>query len=646
MLFLSLGILLAACQPNFNIISKTPGVQTPDVKIETPTVTVAPSPTPVPPRNLSICLGQEPQTLYPYGSSSRYTWSVLEAVYDGPVDLVNYKPKPVILKNLPDKQDGTYVLKPVTVKRGDQVVDANGDLVNLAPDNTVLPSGCASQSCAVKWDGLAALQMDQVTLNFKLLPDLKWSDGQPLTADDSVFSFELSGDPATPVSKRLFDRTASYKALDETSVEWVGKPGAIPARVDTVFWLPLPRHTWGEIKPADLVTSEQSARKPIGWGPYVIDEWVAGDHIKLSKNPNYFRAAEGFPKFDSLVFRFLGEPMDSNLAALLSGECDVISQASLLEEQIEPILEAQKAGKMQAFFGQGPEWDHLDFGIRPVSYDDNYNPFGGDRPDVFGDIRVRQAINLCVDRQGIVDKLLYKQSSVPATFFPPTHPLYPTDLSAVAYNPEEGGNLLDQAGWKDLDNDPATPRVAAGVLNVPDGTKLELNYMTTEAGLRSKTAEFLSGSLAKCGVQVNVKTMNAGQLFAQGPAGPIFGRKFDLVQFAWEAGAQSPCLVYETAQIPGPKNNWLGANITGYSNPAFDTACEAARRARPDDPDYVKLNQDVATLFAKDLPAIPLYLHPKVVVARPDLCEYTFDVTARTDLTGLETLNYDPTCKK
>lgn len=636
---IALSLVLSACQSGF--LGGTPAA---------PSATVAPPPTPTattpPPKTLAICIGQEPRTLYPYGSSDRSMWSVLEAVFDGPFDTRQFSTQPVILQKMPSLTDGDAVLTPVAVKAGDQVVDADGNLVALAAGVRLLPSGCAGPECAVAWDGVSPLQMDQLSVTFKLLQDVAWSDGTPLKASDSVYSYQVAADPATPVSKNTVSRTASYEALDDQTVRWTGRPGYFPARYDTFFWLPLPQHVWGSLSPEELLTADISSRHPMGWGPYVIEEWVANDHIQLRKNPAYFRAAEGLPRFDILVYRFLGEPADNNLAALLTGECDLVDQTSLLDEQIEPVLELQAANKLKVYVGQGPEWEHLDFGIRPASYDDGYNFYAGDRPDFFSDVRVRQAFAYCSDRQGIVNKPLMGQSSVPASYLPPSHPLFLSDLAPLPFDVSTGARLLDEAGWKDTDGDPNTPRQALGIPTIPDGTLLQVNYATTQAPLRMEVARQLTASLAQCGIQVNVQYYNAGELFAQGPQGPLFGRHFDLAQFSWESGTQPPCWLYESGQIPTAANNWLGVNVTGYTNPEYDAACLAARQTRPDQADLYRERFVAAQrLFAQELPVIPLFFRLKIAISRPDLCGFEMDVSARSSLWNLENINYGEDCQ-
>ncbi len=643
---LGLSLLLAACGPTAPAPAATdlsqPAAATQPAPAAPPTATA----TQTPPRSLVICLGQEPDTLYAYGSSSRSMWSVLEAIYDGPIDTRSFSAQPVILQNVPDLTNGGAKIEPVEVQGGQEVVDANGNLTTLTAGTQVLPSGCSGPDCAVGYDGVSSLQMDRLTLTYTLLPGLTWSDGSPLTADDSVFSFEVSSDAATPVAKDVVYRTDTYTALDETTVQWVGMPGFLPANYGSYFWLPFPRHAWGQTGAQNLLTADASTRSPIGWGPYQVSEWVQGDHITLEKNPNYFRAAEGLPKFDTLVYRFLGEPADNNIAALLTSECDVVDQTSLLDEQLEQVLELQRDGKLKAYVGQGPEWEHVDFGIKPSSYDDGYQPYNGDRADLFSDLRVRQAFTYCMDRQGMVDKLLFGQATVPAGFVPPSHPQYLSDLSSLPYDPAQGSQLLDQAGWKDFDGDPATPRTAAGAANVADGTALTVNYITSQAPLRTEIAQWLADSMAACGIQLNVQTLPVGDLYAPGPDGALFGRNFDLAEFAWEAGSESSCYLYQSDQIPMAANDWLKVNVTGYSSAAYDSACQAARMANPAEPDkYNQKQADVQRLFAEELPSVPLYFRLKMAISRPDLCGLDMDVTARSALWNLELFDYGPGCQ-
>ena len=157
----------------------------------------------------------------------------------------------------------------------------------------------------------------------------------------------------------------------------------------------------------------------------------------------------------------------------------------------------------------------------------------------------------------------------------------------------------------------------------------------------------IAANLADCGVQVNVKPLPINQVYQPGPDGILFGRKFDLAEFSWASGLVPACQLFESGQIPSAATNWLTANLTGYSNPAYDTACQTARYTRMDDQaTYSKNQQAVQALFASELPVIPLYFRPNLAVTRPDFCGLEMDSTARSDLYNIEAFDEGSTCKK
>ena len=118
-------------------------------------------------------------------------------------------------------------------------------------------------------------------------------------------------------------------------------------------------------------------------------------------------------------------------------------------------------------------------------------------------------------------------------------------------------------------------------------------------------------------------------------------------------GFRPPCrLAFFTlpAEIPGPypqsPKGWGGANASGYSNPAFDQACQQALSSLPDDAGYKEAQSQAQEIFAEDLPAIPLYLRLDLVATRPDMCGVTLDPSAESALWNLEAFNYGASCPK
>ena len=619
----------------------------------TPVVTesstpLPPTPTLQPPKTLIVCLATEPENLYLYGDSSRAKWSVLEALYDGPIDTKNYQASPVLIRQIPSEDNGGVKLQAAGVSEGDPVADVMGNVVALKKGVRVFPAGCTSAGCAVTWDGETPLELSQMVVQFNLIEGVTWSDGEPLTAKDSVYSYTISADPATKVSKTNLERTQTYKALDNSTVEWVGLPGYLTLNPAAFFWIPLPQHQLNTLTAEQLISDPLTTQSPLGWGAYKIDEWVKGDHIRLVKNPRYFRAAEGLPYFDVLVYRFIPTTPEADLSMVITGECDIMDPGTGLEAQMVSIRKLEEQGKVKSYFGMGPEWEGLNLGVRPASYDDVYNPYE-DRQDYFGDVRVRQAIAYCVDREKIQEYVTLSQSDIPRTYLPPNHPYAASISSTYAHDPVLGGQLLEEAGWLDTDGDPATPRVAVDVENVFSDTELRLNYYATESDLHAQVRKIIVDSLGECGIGVTTNYLPVDEMYVSGPQGAIFGRSFDLAELAWSTGRVPPCFLFTSTEIPSERNKWLGTqfggvNITGWANDDYDLACEQALSAGLDEELLRSTNQRMQEILMEELPVLPLFFHVKAMVSRPDLCGLDLDVTARSALRDIERLTLMPGC--
>ena len=629
-----LALTLPACAPQ--------AIVTPFVA-DTPTPTSLPLSTPTPAtRSLTICLGEEPNTLYPYGNLNSAARSVLSAIYDGPMDVSDYGYEPIILEKIPSLDDGDAQASPVSVNAGSKIVDSTGNVVLLSTGTKVRPSGCRSDDCAISYDGSSTLQMDQIVVTFTMLKGLMWSDGAPLTSSDSIYSYGLASSELTPGSKFLIDRTASYEAADEQTIQWWGIPGFIDADYYTNFWMPLPEHAWSEFPPDQLLKVDVSSKLPLGWGPYIIDEWEPGKSLHFIKNLNYFRADSGLPKFDELTFLIFPDT-NAAMSALVDGTCDLLDPSTRLDGQVGLLQQMQIDNRARLFTAQTMTMEWLGIGITPASYDNGFN-VKEDRPDFFGDKRTRQAIALCLDRQKVVDTVLFGLSQVPDSYLPADHPLHNANIQTYGYNPASGNQILEQVGWLDKDNDPSTPRLAQSVTNVPVDTPLILNYYTSSATQRHQVAEIFTQSLAECGIGLNVIYSSASDFYAPGPTGPLFGRQFDLAEYAIGVNSLEPqCSWFTSSQIPSESNHWVGTNVSGYKSSNFDAACQKALQSVSTDPDYAS-HQEAQAIFAADIPSIPLYLRLKVAATRPDFCGFSLDPSSSSALADIETFDYGDSC--
>jgi peptide/nickel transport system substrate-binding protein len=441
-------------------------------------------------------------------------------------------------------------------------------------------------------------------------------------------------------------------------LRWTGVAGFLDPNYQTNFFIPLPQHQLEGLDVNNLSTLPETTLYPLSWGPYQVEMWDPGDSLILKKNPSYFRAAEILPKFDQLIFLFVQQELSAGSINLLSEKCDLMDEeTSTLFNDIarDELAKLESEGKVRHQILPGTLWEHLDFGILPVSYDDGYQP-GVDRPDFFADVRTRQAFSYCLDRQQIVEKVLQGKSTIPRTYLPFDHPLVSPTLPDYPYDPQMGGNLLDQVGWIDSDGDPATPRISYGIQGILDGTPLKVTFLTSQAEQRQQAAQIIQQSLANCGIQADIESMPGVDLFAPGPEGPVFGRRFDITQFAWDTHIQPNCNFWTSRQVPGDPTvmledgsvrfplGWGGLNETGYQDPIFDQLCGTAMTALPGEKDYQEKQYAAQQLFSEALPVIPLYQRLTSGISRSDFCGFSLDPSAGDVFWNIENYDYGTSC--
>jgi len=572
----------------------------------TPTHTAQPTLTytaTTPPVNrLTVCLASEPSTLFVYGESSYERNAVLDTILDGPIDYRTYQYVPVILQELPTLENGRATLQEVTVYKNGRYVDENGDIRG--------------------WSG-SETKMEQLVANFRLKEGLLWSDGTPLTADDSQFGFEISRDSAASASDYTYlaERTASYTALDSRTVQWVGLPGYTDPRYSTNFFPPVSRQAYGSLSPEQMVNDQQVNTIPLGWGPFRIVEWNLGENLILERNPFYFRMGEGLPYLDEVIFRFV--PDDQILAELINGGCDAGAQDFNWEGQIESLRASEVAGTVAPQYVKHGYFEHLDFNLQPVS-----------RPFAFlADVSVRQAVAYCLDRQAIIDEVWYGLSSPPNSFIPPEHPLYNPEVTRYEFNPQRGLALLKAAGWEDHNGDQYIDQ---------NGRQLSLSLYTRNNLMRDRIASLIARQLSdNCGISVTVEFFTHEELFSTFPDGLVTGRQFDLAEFYWSTteGWQN-CDLFLSGQIPSDENP-SGVNYSGYANTDYDTACEAGLKSLY----FTKRLENyhrAQAIYSADLPSLPLFWRLKIAVTRPLISGLVLDPSAASEFWNIEQVQVLP----
>lgn len=601
--------------------SEGPAVEVTRIIQETVEVTATPTAAPanLPPKIMNICMTQEPASLYlydnsPLGGPALAKQAVSHAIYENLYTTLGYTYQAQGIEKMPSLDDGDAQILGRTVMEGDAIIDADGRRVVLHPG--VLIKDVRGDE--VVFDG-SPVEMPQMVVQFKLKP-MVWSDGTPVSAADSVFSFQIAANPTTTIIKEQTERSESYIAVDDLTVQWSGLPGWLDPDYFTNIWPPLPAHQLGAIDPELLPQLSETRETPLSSGPFMVQSWVPGEEISLVKNAHYYRGQEGLPYLDRVNFRFV-ESREQLMALILAGECDIGTQDGFDLSQAPLLLEAEASGLLSAYFETNNLFEHIDFGINP---DDAY---AASRPDWFEDVRVRQGMILCTDRQAIADRAQTGLSQVAHAYIPASHPLFDESISQWPYDVAAANQLLDEVGFTDLDGDGIRQDPAS---SAPFQISLGIN---AGSEMRQEAALMFRENMADCGIDVTVTPHDAADWFAS--EGPLFGRRFDLAQFPWLTGMAPSCHLYLTQEIPSDLTHWQGNNETGWSHAPFDKACLAARSAFSDSEAYAINHREALAIFSQQLPIIPLFSHLKLAATRLEVINFNLDPSQNSELWNL-----------
>ncbi len=449
-------------------------------------------------------------------------------------------------------------------------------------------------------DGTWKVAGNQMTLQWRLRPR-RWHDGRPVTCGDYVFSHAVARNPevgAVPSDLNLTPLIANVSCpagADGLAVAVTWNQRSAYANLTITEFGPLPRHALEGVfrrNPSRLRDAPfgNEAAATIGDGAYRITEWKKGASLTVETvgaHPVF-----GTPAINRITWRFFPD-FNAVAAAAAGGAVDAVTAISFGPAFVRALaLERQTGGRLRAVLQPGVNWEHIDFNL--------------DHP-VLKDVRVRQALAYAVDREAITTRLLEGAVPVAHGYLPPGHPDYTDAIPKYHYDPARARTLLRQAGF--------APG-ADGILRDAAGDRLSLELIT--GGIRVPVAQLVAQYWSQVGVDAQVSSFPARVLFDL-----IYHRRFKAALYAWVYGPTYDCdQLYTIEGIPSEANGWQGANPAGYRNTAMDRLCRAASR-EIDAGVRRRLVQESLRIFARDLPALPLYFGARAAVARRDLAGFS-----------------------
>jgi len=366
-------------------------------------------------------------------------------------------------------------------------------------------------------------------LVFTLRDDIRWTDGEPLTAADVEFTYKLMIDPATPTAyAEDFKAVKEFRVTGPYSFEvFYDKP--FVRALSTWASAILPKHV---LEGQDL-NATRYARSPVGAGPYMFKEWVENERIVLAANPGYF---EGKPGIDEVVYRIIPDQATQFLE-LKAGNLDFAG--------LTPAQYLRQTG--------GPWWESRFNKYRYLDSLYVYLGYNLAHP-LFKDRIVRQALAHAIDKREIIQGALMGLGVPAVGPYKPDSWAFNHAIKDYDYDPAKALAMLESAGWKRSgDNGPL----------MKDGKPFAFTIITSQGKEeRIKTCAIIQSQLARIGIRVTVRTIEWATFIKEF----INERRFEAVVLGWTMGQDPDAFdVWHSSKIAKP-----GLNFMGYANAEAD----------------------------------------------------------------------------
>ncbi len=378
---------------------------------------------------------------------------------------------------------------------------------------------------------------DKMKYRFTLKKGVLWSDGVEFTADDVIYSFRVMKDPKTASAhlKVYYIDVKDVKKLDKYTVEFTySKPYFLA--LEFCGGMPIvPEHIFND--GTDFNTHKNN-RFPIGTGPYRFHRWDTGKRIVLKTNKKYRGKS---PEIKTVVYKLVAEA-NVALQMLKKGDLDIMSLRG-----IQWVRQTQSDKFKRNFY-------------KLKYYQPSYSYIGWNaKRDYFKSKIVRRALTHMINRQAILDKLLFGLGKIVTGNFYIFSKEYNKTIEKWQYDPKLGRKLLEQEGWKDSDGD--------GILD-REGKKFSFTFtISSGSKFAERLASILKEDFSKAGIEMEI-TRFEWAVFVN----KLNKRDFDAVTLAWNLGyGGDPYQLWHSSQVE------KGSNFCSFVNSEADSIIKKAR---------------------------------------------------------------------
>lgn len=366
---------------------------------------------------------------------------------------------------------------------------------------------------------------DGMTWTVTIREDVKFTDGEPLTAEDVVFTYNTVKENS---SVNDFTMLKEAVAVDGKTVEFrMERPYSIWPYSMAIVGI-VPEHAYGP----------DYGEHPVGSGRYIMKQWDKGQQIIFEANPDYYGEA---PKMKKVTVLFMDE--DAAYAASLAGQVDLAYTSASYSDQ---TIDGYELLAYETVDNRG-----INLPAVPASADEKGNAVGN---DFTSDVRVRRAINIGIDREEMIENVLNGYGTA-AYSICDKMPWY-NETAEVSFDLEGAAALLDEAGWT----------AGSDGIRQKDGVRAELNILYASGdSVRQALAADMQNQLKELGIEASIEGVGWDTAYTRALAEPLM----------WGWGAHTPMELYNIYHtLEGGS-----AEYSPYSNESVDQYMDEALKA-------------------------------------------------------------------
>ena len=419
---------------------------------------------------------------------------------------------------------------------------------------------------------------DGLTYTFKLREGVKWHDGEDFTAEDVKFSI-LTAAQFHSRNRSTFSKIAEIETPDDyTVILHLSEPTPFLLKAFSSMESPVvPSHLYG---PDENPLTHPNNTAPIGTGPFVFKEWVRGSHVVWEKNPNYWNPE--LPKVDTLVAKFVLDA-SARTIAFETGDVDIGYRTPVPFRDLEQLT----ATGHIALTSDGYAYDPPNIIIVEANL----------RDPILSDLKVRQAIAHCIDREMINRVVFFNYATPSATPVVPYHAdFHVTDPSPYPFDLDAASALLAEAGYA-------------------DGITLTMEYVGDEQRV---LGEFLRAVMGRAGINIELRGQDMGTLIARVYRDQDYQLHLASISNLFDPQVGVQRLYWSQNIIQGV----AFSNGTSYADPQVDAWLEAAAVSL-DHSERVALWQQIQRKVMQDVPSFPLVMAAWQTISNTRIADHT-----------------------